>query len=116
MAFSTAAFAGESLETATKHFAVREYAAAFDLFEPLAERGDGDAQFYLGIMYFYGHGVEKNYWKAGSWYRRSAEQGNADAQNNLGAMYYHCPGVGACDSEAAARWYRMAADQGDAAG
>ena len=34
-----------------------DYARAYKEFKPLAEQGDADAQFYLGVMYDYGRGV-----------------------------------------------------------
>jgi len=34
-----------------------DYATALREFEPLAEQGDAFAQYNLGVMYKYGHGV-----------------------------------------------------------
>jgi len=52
-----------------------------------AERGDADAQFDLGRMYYEGRGVVKDDAQAVAWYRKAAAQGLADAQNSLGLMY-----------------------------
>ena len=54
---------------------------------PLAEQGDADAQFNLGVMYNQGQGVPQDNKTAVKWYKLAAEQGDADAQLNLGVMY-----------------------------
>ena len=41
----------------------------------LAEQGDVDAQYNLGLYYQYGRGVEQNSKKAVEWYAKAAEQG-----------------------------------------
>ena len=90
-----------------------DYTAAYDEWLPLAELGDAEAQFNLGVLYDEGAGVDRNLTTAADWYRKAAEQGFIDAQTNLGIMYYHGLGVDH-DLEAAAHWFRLAADQGDA--
>jgi TPR repeat protein len=90
-----------------------DYAAAYDEWLPLAELGDAEAQFNLGVLYDEGAGVDRNLATAADWYRKAAEQGFIDAQTNLGILYYHGLGVDR-DHEAAAHWFRLAADQGDA--
>ncbi len=44
-----------------------DFAKAFQLCKPLAEQGDADAQFNLGVMYASGHGVPQDYAEALSW-------------------------------------------------
>jgi TPR repeat protein len=90
-----------------------DYTAAYDEWLPLAELGDAEAQFNLGVLYDEGAGVERNLATATDWYRKAATQGFIDAQTNLGIMYYHGLGVDR-DHELAAHWFRLAADQGDA--
>ena len=77
----------------------------------LAEQGDADAQFNLGVMYANGEGVPQDDAEAVRWYRLSADQGNAFAQYDLGVMYAIGLGVPQDDAEARAL-YRLAADQG----
>lgn len=77
----------------------------------LAEKGDANAQFVLGLKYDTGKGVPQDYVEAAKWYRKAAEQGYAKAQFNLGAMYDEGRGVHQ-DYAEAAKWYRMAKDQG----
>ena len=64
-----------------------EYTTAFEEFAPLAQAGDADAQYKLGVMYAEGHGVSADGTQAVYWFRKAAEQGNADAQLYLGVMY-----------------------------
>jgi uncharacterized protein len=90
-----------------------DYAAALIELRPLAEQGNSDAQFYLGIMYYNGQGVPQDYSEAVKWYRKAAGQGIAIAQNNLGFMYDEGRGVPQ-DYAEAVKWYRKAAEQGDA--
>ncbi|HEX9024664.1 MAG TPA: tetratricopeptide repeat protein, partial [Geobacteraceae bacterium] len=52
-----------------------------------AEQGQIDAQFSLGVMYFNGSGVKRDYAEAARWYRKAAEQGHVEAQNMLGHIY-----------------------------
>jgi len=87
-----------------------DFAAAFQLFQPLAERGDASAQSNLGVMYEQGRGVAQNYREAMRWFRLAAVQGNASAQSNLGVMYYKGQGI-AQDYGEAMKWYRLAAEQ-----
>ncbi len=88
-----------------------DYATAFQIFEPLAEQGDVDAQFYLGGMYMKGQGVIKNYKTSLKWYKRAAEQGDAKAQFNLGVIYMH-PQAGIEDYTRAYMWASVAAENG----
>ena len=70
-----------------------DYATALKEWQPLAEQGDADAQFNLGIMYANGEGVPKDDVEAARWWRLAAEQGHARAQFNLGIMYANGEGV-----------------------
>ena len=78
-----------------------------------AKQGDAKAQFYLGVCYYNGEGVEKDLTEAVKWYRKAAEQGLAEAQCNLGVCYDYGEGVEK-DITEAVKWYRKAAEQGDA--
>ena len=87
-----------------------DYATALKEWRPLAEQGDGVAQFNLGTMYNEGRGVAQDYIEAVKWYRLAAEQGDASAQYNLGALYYQGQGV-PTDYTEAVKWFRLAAEQ-----
>ncbi|MCM1047162.1 MAG: sel1 repeat family protein [Clostridiales bacterium] len=76
-----------------------------------AEQGNAEAQYYLGLMYDDGKGVERNPTQAAQWYEKAAKQGIAAAQSNLGAMYETGDGV-KTDLALAKKWYSLAAGQG----
>lgn len=84
---------------------------AFGFFEKAARGGHGEAQFYLGMMYQEGDGVDQNSEEALKWLRQAARKKVADAENFLGVMYADGDGV-AEDLPEAARWFRLAADRG----
>ena len=77
----------------------------------LAEQGNAEAQFNLGLLYDRGRGVPKDKNEALRWYRRAAIQGDTFAQNSLGDDYWEGMGVPKDDREAV-RWWRLAADKG----
>ena len=77
----------------------------------LAEQGNVEAQFNLGLLYDQGRGVPKDKQEALRWYRRAAIQADMFAQNALGDNYWEGTGVPKDDREAV-RWWRLAADKG----
>ncbi len=79
-----------------------------------AEQGNADSQVLLGLIYYQGSGVEKNYKEAFKWWHKAAAQNDAEAQYSLGYAYYHGEGVKK-DYKEAIKLYRMAATQGYAA-
>ncbi len=80
---------------------------------PLAEQGNAEAQYKLGVAYDNGEGVRQNDKEAVLWYRRAADQGFAKAQNSLGLAYFKGRGVPQNYAEAV-KWYRKAVEQGNA--
>ena len=60
-------------------FRVQDYRRAFIRLKPEAERGQPDAQYAVGYMYFYGQGVVENRPKAQYWITRAAKAGQPDA-------------------------------------
>ncbi len=87
-----------------------DYATAIREWRPLAEQGNANAQFNLGLMYDNGQGVPQDYAKALQWWRKAAEQGDAGAQYNLGVMYGNGLGVPQDDAQAH-MWYDLAASR-----
>lgn len=85
-----------------------DFATAIEAWRPLAERGDADAQFRLGVLHERGLGTREDPFAAAKWYRRAAEQGFHAAQVNLGLMLVQGRGV-AVDEVAAAAWFDKAA-------
>jgi len=89
-----------------------DYETAFSLWLPLAEKGDADAQNYLGIIYYLDMGVSRDYKKALQWYERAAKAGHADAQRNYGDMINFGRGIQK-DNYQAYKWYFAASQQGN---
>lgn len=78
----------------------------------LAEQGNMNAQFELGLMYENGKDVEQDHSEAIKWYRLAAEQGDVKSQYRLGRIYYEGRGVSQ-DYKESAKWFLLAAEQGD---
>ncbi|MCH8262051.1 MAG: SEL1-like repeat protein [Proteobacteria bacterium] len=89
---------------------LEDISSASDL-QPLAVKGDSNAQFQLGALFYQGKGVQRDYTQAFLWYRRAAQQGNSDAQYSLGNMYLMGEGIKQDDYQAR-QWYEKAAEQG----
>ena len=89
-----------------------DYTMALEAYRTLAEQGNPSAEYYLGVMSEFGHGVERDTADAVTWYRKAAEGGSVLAQLKLGLI--HDEGLGGVpkDRIEAIRWYRMAAEQG----
>jgi uncharacterized protein len=77
----------QSLEDAAAAHQRGDYATAFRLVRPLAERGDVIAQYHLGLMYMNGEGTRQNAAEATRWLRLAAEQGDPRAQLSVGISY-----------------------------
>jgi hypothetical protein len=89
-----------------------DYDTAMKELQPLAEQGDDQAQFTVGLMYSKGQGLPQDDQKAVMWFHLAAEQGVAGAQANLGAMYARGRGV-LEDYVLAHMWLNLAGAQGD---
>jgi hypothetical protein len=63
-----------------------DYAAAYRERLPLAEQGDADAQYNLGVMYDTGSGVSQDYVEAFAWLNLAAAQGQTGAAWNRGIV------------------------------
>ncbi len=90
----------------------KEYQAALPKFKQAADLGHTESNYWLGVMYANGRGVEKNEVEAVRYYRIAAEKGDKGAQNNLGVCYRNGRGVAKNEVEAV-KWYRLAANQGN---
>jgi uncharacterized protein len=110
---SRAAVAGP-LEDANAALQRGDYATAYALARPLAERGVAVAQLVLGVMYGGGHGAPRDDAEAANWLHKAADQGRPEAQTILGVMYAKGRGVAQNDAMAAI-CFRKAADQDHAA-
>jgi len=89
-------------------YAHGDYTRAAAILLPEAERGDADAQTYLGWMYSNGRGVPQDDVEAVQWLRRAADQGQPTAQFLLGLMVDKGHGVKQ-DFVEAEMWLNLAA-------
>lgn len=87
------------------------YASAFPIWKIRAEQGNLEAQNFLGIHYFLGLGVKKDFTLAKKWYEKAAIKGHPDAQRNLGLLYESGHGSPR-DFENAFIWFYAAHRQG----
>jgi hypothetical protein len=78
----------------------------------LADQGDADAQWQMGVRYHNGEGVPHDDAQAMQWFLRAAEQGNVAAQSVLGAYYWAGRGVPE-DLSKAYFWSAIALANGD---
>jgi TPR repeat protein len=88
-----------------------EYDTALAIWQPLADTGDTESQYGLGMMYGNGFGVPMDDALAIKWYGLAAGQGHAGAQCNLAVMHQNGWGV-PLNEEEAVRLYSLAAEQG----
>lgn len=80
-----------------------------------AEKSNPIGQAGMGIVYFYGSGVERNYQKALQYFQLSADQGYVEGHFLLGIMYYFGYGVKK-DYKSAVKYFNLAAQLGHVLG
>ena len=78
----------------------------------LADQGDADAQWQMGVRCHNGEDVPRDDVQAMQWFLRAAEQGHVTAQATLGAYYWAGRGVPQ-DLSRAYFWSALALAQGD---
>ena len=103
----TAAASGQDNDVLPRAIALYQkkvYNEAVPLLRIDAEKGHPIAQFYLGVCYMNGLGVEESFLSALGWFRKSAEQGNKEAQYNLGYIYSPYGPINYRDEKEAAAW------------
>lgn len=61
-----------------------DYAKAYEILYPLAAyKRNAEAQFHLGMIYFYGEGVNKDLDQAMEWWKKAMRSGHVDAAYRL---------------------------------
>lgn len=88
-----------------------DYYEASDVCKTLAQKGNSNAQFALGVMYYQGNGMMSDLAKAQKWIRKSAQQNHRQGQYNLGIMLANGQG-GSADLVEAYAWLKISADNG----
>lgn len=75
----TACVSKANLTEGINCFRAQNYRQAFIRLKPEAEKGQPDAQYAVGYMYYYGQGVIEDRKQAWSWINRAAQAGQPDA-------------------------------------
>jgi TPR repeat protein len=94
-----------------KAYSSTDYETAISEWQDLADAGDANACYGMGLLYGNGFGVDMNDELSLKYYGIAAEKGHAEAQYNLGVMHQNGWGVPVNEKEGV-RLYRLAADQG----
>ncbi len=89
-----------------------DYAQAALWYRKAAEQGYAAAQYDLGDLYLFGHGVHVDYVQGVTWFRKAAEQGYPAAQTDL-AHFYLTGKYVPQDYAQAVYWYSTAAKRGN---
>ena len=108
--FASSSYAA-TYEDGKKAYLAQDYGRALEILKPLAENGNAQAQITMGLMYDYGHGVEKSASESIKWYLMAAEQGVPLVQHDMGVKYFQGQGVEQNYDEAA-KWWEMSANAG----
>jgi hypothetical protein len=89
-----------------------DYVTASRELRQLAERGNAEAQYRVGLMYEFGKGYAADMEQAIVWIRKAAAQGHVAAEVELGVIYATGDGVTEDDAQAVA-WFQKAATAGN---
>lgn len=101
-------------ESALKAYQSGDYASAFEAWKTLADQGDAEAQYAIGVIYFKGEGRDQSLDEAIKWFSSAANAGHVTAMFNLGVAYWEGKGVTQNFTEAVS-WWQKAAEKGDPA-
>jgi len=97
-------------DKADEAYARKEYKEAFRLFTEAAQKGDAKAEYFLGVMYRDGEGMEQDYGETIEWFRKAAEHRFPLAYNDLAWVYATCKDARFRDGKKAVEWALKAAD------
>jgi TPR repeat protein len=101
-----AAWAG--LDEGIEAYTIGDFAKALAEFQVLADQGNVEGQYFLGLFYHNAFGVKRDQAEAVKWFLKAAQQGDARSQYYVGIMYAAGQGV-AKDLPAAAMWLSLSA-------
>lgn len=97
----------QNFDAGLSAYTQKQYDAARIQFQPLAEAGEANAQYYMGVLFGLGRGVERDLGTAETWFAKAAEQGHARAMFSMGNIHRM-----RTDMPGAIRFYKRAADKG----
>ena len=104
--------AASDLDDAVEAMRIGDFAEAYCIMRPLAERGDADAQYNIGWMYMNGYGLRVNDTLALEWWNKASRQGNVDASFSIGMLYSLGDGEVRKNSKKAIDYYLLAVKEG----
>ena len=102
----------DSFADASRAYLTGDFAHARKIWLSLADAGNAESAYRLGLLSDLGQGAPENAGDAYAWYRRAAEGGNAAAEFNVAVMEDSGRGT-AHDAADAATWYGRAAARGN---
>ena len=85
--------AEEQYEMGLEFYEEKIYEKALKHFNNAAEQGNSDAQYKLGLLYFCGEGVPKDFVEAKKWFETAYMKNNGPATYFLSCMYYNGDGT-----------------------
>jgi len=106
-----AAGVATQLEKAEEMARAGNFAPAYCIWRPLADKGNAEAQFNLGWLYRNGDGMAVDKLQAQQLWEAAAEEDHAEAQMALGTLY-SMERTTPENRALAVRWFRAAAEQG----
>jgi TPR repeat protein len=101
-----AAWAG--LDEGIAAYTIGDFPKALAEFQALADQGNVEGQYFLGLFYHNGFGVKRDQAEAVKWFQKAAQQGDARSQYYAGIMYAAGQGV-AKDLPMADMWLTLSA-------
>ena len=101
-----AAWAGR--EEGIEAYTIGDFPKAIAEFQALADQGDIDGQYFLGLFYHNGFGVKRDQAESLKWFLKAAQQGDARSQYYAGIMHAAGQGV-AKDLPVADMWLSLSA-------
>ncbi len=79
LSLTACAMSSLNLREGIHSFKEQNYRSAFIRLMPEAEKGNPEAQYAIGYMYYYGEGVVEDRKKAAKWINKAAAAGQTDA-------------------------------------
>lgn len=89
--FPLAAWAG--MDEGVEAYSTGDYPKALAEFQALADQGNAEGQYFLGLFYHNGFGVKRDPAEAAKWFQKAAQQGDARSQYYAGILYAAGKGV-----------------------
>lgn len=80
---------GNTLDAAREATSNGDFKKAFDIYKSLANAGNAEAQYCLGLMYETGKGVDVDIFEAVMWFRKAKAKGFALAERKLMELGYN---------------------------